>query len=439
MADLITPMFQAWTFIAIGAFMIVTMLIGIVYMLGSLLLNEKMKTWAKMEIVEVFYSAIILLFAISAVPLVDALVQGAISGQDYDETYLRDPGAGIPTEMRLSICGDTIAAAPYSVYHDIPSCHIRLAVYYLREVFAEAKEFAFSVYISYIWTAIAAEFSINVETIWEQTGFITWTPWRGFFTMGNTMKELAFSWVMKIMMLTKFQEIFVRFVAKALFAPLFVVGAILRTFVFTRKLGGLLLAMAVTLYFIYPAFYAFGGLVMIDLKDKARPEWIANTEANPGMSMNPPVANSLYAAGTIPMFGGDVSMGDIRDQLYEYEGWSDEDINRFFREGGANPMNTMDLGDVSHKDDSLAAKAAQYVETQKKFMGWFGEISSKNWYDKITPGYWKSNGMLEILARLTFFSLFFSLFGIIGTIAAIRSLSATFGGDLEIAGLTRLI
>jgi len=439
MADLITPMFQAWMLIAIGALMIVTILVGIVYMLGGLLLNEKMKTWAKMELVEVFYSAMILVLAVSAVPLVDALVQGAISGQDYDYTYLRDPGAGIPYEMGVSICGEEIAAAPHSVYHDIQSCHIRLAIYYLREVFSEGKEFAFSVYISYMWTAIAAEFSINVETVWEQTGFATWNPWRGFFTMGNVMKELAFSWVMKIMMLTKFQEIFVSFVAKALFAPLFVVGAVLRTFAFTRKLGGLLLAIAITLYFIYPAFYAFGGLVMLDLKNKARPEWVANTEANPSGSQNPPIANSLYATGTIPMFGGDISMGDVRNQLYDMEMMNDEDLNRFYREGGANPMNDMDLGDLSHKDDSMTAKATQYVETQKKFLGWFGELSSRNWYDKITPGYWKANGLLEVLARLTFFSLFFSLFGIIGAIASVRSLSATFGGDLEIAGLTRLL
>jgi len=35
--------------------------------------------------------------------------------------------------------------------------------------------------------------------------------------------------------------------------------------------------------------------------------------------------------------------------------------------------------------------------------------------------------------------MFFALFSIIATIASIRSLSTTFGGDIEIAGLTRLI
>ncbi len=439
MADLITPMFQAWGIIAFGAFMIVTMLIGIVYALGSALMNEKMKTWAKMELVEVFYSAVILLLAVSAIPVVDAIVQGVldISGTD-DFTYLRDPGAGIPSETPVHICKeDTIANWEHSVYHNISSCHIRLGVFYLREIFTESKEFAFSVFISYMWTAVLSEFSINVETIWEQTGFVTWTPWRGFFTMGNVMKELAFSWIMKIMMLTKFQEIFLRFVATALFAPLFVSGVILRTFTFTRRLGGLLMAIAITLYFIFPAFYAFGALVMIDLKEEARGDWLLDTEANPHGSNNPPIANSLYSTGSVTMFGGDVPTQELMTELNRIENLDEDEIDALYASGEVVPLG--DLGNLEHKDDSNVEKLEQYVETQKKFYGWFLDVSSKNWYDKFIPRYWKANGLLEILARITFFSLFFSLFGIIGTIAAIRSLSVTFGGDLEIAGLTRLL
>jgi hypothetical protein len=55
------------------------------------------------------------------------------------------------------------------------------------------------------------------------------------------------------------------------------------------------------------------------------------------------------------------------------------------------------------------------------------------------PTSWHPGGEIEVAARLTFFATFFALFGIIGTIAATRSLSATFGGDIELAGLTRLI
>ena len=46
---------------------------------------------------------------------------------------------------------------------------------------------------------------------------------------------------------------------------------------------------------------------------------------------------------------------------------------------------------------------------------------------------------LDLLARLMFFSTFFSFIAVIATIANIKVLSPMLGGDVEIAGLTRLI
>jgi hypothetical protein len=157
----------------------------------------------------------------------------------------------------------------------------------MRELFDETKDFAFSIYLSYIKTSMLSEATINIEFVFEAAGFFTFTPWRGFFTMGNTIKALVFDWAIKIMMLTKFQEVLLRFIAIGLFQALFVIGAILRTFMFTRRLGGLLLGMAIAFYFVFPAFYAYGALVMIDLKEKARPAWMADTTANPDGYKNP--------------------------------------------------------------------------------------------------------------------------------------------------------
>jgi hypothetical protein len=70
---------------------------------------------------------------------------------------------------------------------------------------------------------------------------------------------------------------------------------------------------------------------------------------------------------------------------------------------------------------------------------WFGAVSKRSMVDNFMDYAWLPNGPLDVLSRLTFWSVFFSLFGILGTIAGIRSLSITFGGDIEIAGLTRLI
>lgn len=51
------------------------------------------------------------------------------------------------------------------------------------------------------------------------------------------------------------QEFFLRMVQDALFPILLALGLILRTFFFTRRLGGLLIAVAIGLYTIYPLMY----------------------------------------------------------------------------------------------------------------------------------------------------------------------------------------
>jgi hypothetical protein len=51
----------------------------------------------------------------------------------------------------------------------------------------------------------------------------------------------------------------------------------------------------------------------------------------------------------------------------------------------------------------------------------------------------KNNSFVEIVARVVLSTVFISVFAIVGTISAIKEISKFFGGDVEIAGLTRLI
>ncbi|MBU0533107.1 hypothetical protein KKB44_06460 [Candidatus Micrarchaeota archaeon] len=451
-----------WLWFAGVALALATSLISIVYILSGFLMNEKMRTWAKMELVEVFYSALIIGFAIFGVQAIDAVVQGSLGVENTGGA----PGGGgnfqclgsvtsawIPTTdygnfgsltyRCLDICGEPIAAEELSVYHGIESCHMRLGIWYLREIFTEAKDFAFQIYLDYIKTSMLAEFTINIEFLFEKAGFFTFTPWRGFFTMGNTIKELCFDWAMKIMTITKFQEILLRFIATAFFPAFFVIGAILRTFTFTRRLGGLLLAMAIALYFIFPAFYAFGALVMLDLKDKAYDSWIHNTDANPhGINdPDPPVANTMYVTGDFSMIGGSgtFSTQEAVDRLRYYEGMPPDQYYEAMEAGGSDemPLSGVDLS--ADRSDTEEEQREALESATESGESWFNTVSSQSKIDELIDFAWEPNGPVETLSRLTFWSLFFSLFSVIGTIAAIRSLSMTFGGDIEIAGLTRLI
>ncbi len=459
MAELISALWGGWLWFAGAALGLVTALTGVVYVLSGFLMNEKMRTWAKMELVEIFYSAVIIAIGIGGVTTMDSVVQGALGISNtgaaagavgpfqclgtVTSAYVPVSVNGRKEYQCMDICGQDIAADELSVYHGISSCHMRLGIWFLGETFDEAKDFAYDIYISYIKSSMAAEFTINIEYFTEYAGFFTFNPWRGFFTMGNTVKQLCFDWVMKMMMLLKFQQVLLRYVALALFPGLFVIGALLRTLTFTRRLGGLILAMAIALYFIFPAFYAFGALVMLDMKSKAYNDWMANDKANPTGIKDPPIANTMYINDNIPVLGGTttttVTSQDMKDELAKDE--ADPNFMTRAEQSPGQASSVMpNIGDLSSTTSHTDTEKQNAMESAyNSVVAWKDTMSKEGKYDHFITNAWKQNGPLDALARITFWSLFFALFSIIGTIGVIRSLSITFGGDIEIAGLTRLI
>lgn len=443
---------DVWLPVAFIAMALTSALIALIWILSEVLQNDRMKGWAKMELVELFYSAIILSMAITGLPIIDQLIEGALIGSGGGSgavtTWVYYDVDGARQWVLTDICdnnNDIIGQAETSVYHGVESCHMRLGIWYLRELFDETKNFAFDIYVSYIFTSMIAEFTINIESLFEKAGFFTFTPWKGFFTMGNNIKGVVFDWAIKMMMIQKFQEVMLRFISVALFPALFVIGAVLRTFSLTRRLGGLLLAMAITLYFFYPAFYAFGAMVILGIKNDASVQAAWNAPDNPARNAidnpNPPIANMMYAIGNFSMIGGDgvFKIDDAHNSLKEYQGMTSDNYFDYLerRDRGTNVR--VDLSSTEYENVGEVEKEASYFAAWQKGQEWFTAVSKQNKFDPFISAAWKPNGPVDTMARITFWSVFFSLFSIIGTIAIIRSLSITFGGDIEIAGLTRLI
>ncbi|MGB9635210.1 MAG: hypothetical protein ACPL0A_01910, partial [Candidatus Micrarchaeia archaeon] len=63
---------------------------------------------------------------------------------------------------------------------------------------------------------------------------------------------------------------------------------------------------------------------------------------------------------------------------------------------------------------------------------------SPQFYDPNSPEN-RSYSLTEVAARIILAVTFSSIFSLVGTLSAIREISSLFGGDVEIAGLTRLI
>jgi len=440
-------LYTTWIPLAALALGIAIILTAIFYMFGFALNNDKMKGWAKLELVEIFYSAVII--AVIAVPSVGVLSVADSIIKASMNVGPQGPLVWVPeVDANLSLCGDDIARNRDSPYYNVSDCHIRMGMWFMHELFKETSDFAYKDYLSYIFSAMAADFTMNFEFITEAAGFFTIAPWRGFFTMGNTIKALVFDYAIKLMVLAKFQEMMLAFIAKALFPALFVVGAILRTFTFSRRLGGLLLAMALALYFIFPMFYAFGGLVMLDLKNKVRGNQNF-TEVCSGISKDacndPPISNIMYINGTILIPGGNLNASEALDAANKLEGMTAEERMRAMESSdkGSKPLDSdastgrpgADFGNIT----DISKREEGMLKARNATDDWFKKVSSQSKFDSGVFIAFKAGGPIDVLSRIAFFSVFFSLFGILATIAGIRSLSVTFGGDIEIAGLTHLI
>jgi hypothetical protein len=432
-----------WMMLAALLLMISTGIAGLVYMIGALLSNDRVKAWAKKEIVEIFYSIVLVALTLSLLGVADGVVQNLAYG------------SGGPSSL---VCGSIFSTSPY--YYGVP-CHIRLGMYFMNSLFNEGKGMAYEIYLKYALTSAIAEINVNTEVITEKAGVNAYNPLKGFFMIGNTIKANMFDFIIKIMTLSKFQEVMLRFVALALFPVMFVLGAVLRSFFFTRKLGGLLMAMALALYFVLPMFYVMGGVFYSAFKEQAVADSCNRGACDPDAS----AFRSLYLSyDGMPAVGGsgvvngqpgmsfstamaaDKKQYDTAEFDYAFYGDPQNDPSRqtptaVSQISAGTYLDALDLcKKMTTSDPDVEAKAkATQLEDQSKI--WLTGLTSKSFYNPqvMLFEYLGSGGYIDAVSRLTFFSVFFSFVGLMATIASIKSLSALFGGDLEIAGLTHLI
>lgn len=436
-ALVIEGLMQNYLGVAGMAFGIAISLASLVYLAGSALMNEKIKLWAKMELYEIFFSAVIIVLIFMLVPVATDITNAALNigagGASVTSTYIKIPTASGYSEEYVDLCSDRTLFG----YENLSACHLRLAIYYFRTLYEEGRVFGYNILRTYSWTSFLSETSVTIQVISEKMGMVMWAPWKGLFVMRNQALEFCFNWIVPLMTLNKFQEIFLKFFAIAAFPILVVLGGLLRTFTFTRRLGGLLLGLAIACYFIYPAIYALGGLLIIEIKNEARDEWLANNDANPYGSNDPPIINTLFIKqgdeikiGGVGILG---SYGDIEKEMMKQDWQKEYDRQAREEELRENTTPKMDLGEKV-EDSEKEGLLMRMVSFIKAF---FSFLFSRNFLLDTTA--WNDGGYIEVTARFTVFSILFSLFAIFGTIASIRSLTMTLGGDIELAGLTRLI
>ncbi len=423
------------------------LLAGIVYMFGNLLMNEKIKVWAKGEVVEIVYSAIIFFVIVGFV----------YTGDEIMKSFTKEISpfsAGIICTSDIQAFNTFKSSHGESIdsgYENLP-CHLRIAKNFLASIFYETAGFVKRVGITNSWYIYFSSFSIDFMQSGTTSSFSGSSFSHSIFGFLNA-KSNALSFLfdngIKVLTLVRFQEILINFIGLAIFPVMLTAGVILRVFAITRKLGGLLMALALSLYFIFPIFYIFGDSVYNEIK-------LGQMQQGQNNLMLPLNEQPVLAFLNNPNMKGMPKMLN-GDEVGKNENY---DVNTISNEIGTQFLNQLNFisadkkcEDVIKEEQENRDKQLSLPDILRKLTGLhiFGENSLlATWlndaYNK--GGVWGShinvsfNSIIigiDVLAKAMFFSLFFSFLSIFATIAAVKSLSPMLGGDVEIAGLTHLI
>ena len=393
-------MLSAWSPVVATVTLVSTGILAIIYAVGSLLSNEQMKKWASIEAVEVIYSIIIIAVALFIFALADSAAEGVIGAVH--------PGGP-------ALCTALIS---HPDYHGLP-CHLAVSKNFFHSIFDEGQDFSWGILRSYMWFSIFSSFGISNDFFEHTFGSASFSPFVGFFDVPLAVYGLMFDYSMKALMIAKFQEALVVFIGNSLSPVLFVVGAVLRAFPLSRKLGGLLMAIAVSLYYVYPIFFVMGSVVFDSIALRAP---------------NGDVFGITYADLSSVQASPDYDLSTIytEEQLESGEAFLDYSAQ---------------VGNVCQQERADAEGKIEQTSA------WSNTLSKMDW-EVFVPmsvdgmmgtmgggvfGNYFRGGIIDGTSRLVFFTFFFSFIGIMATIASIKSLSPILGGDIEIAGLTHLV
>ena len=235
----------------------------------------------------------------------------------------------------------------------------------------------------------------------------------------------CFDILSNVLIFIKFQELFLFMNAVYFFPPFLYFGLILRILPFTRKLGGLLLGICLSLFFVLPYLY-IAGWIIIDAAPGFGTKYIIDTSSIvfTFFSFNVVGEDNTQTPIDVGDFAKEQLMKDLEDNpttppvrdssVYGYQELVDEN---------GNLKENVEVG--------IGSEQIQY-EDSKNLYG-----DSKDYLTKQSER--KNNSFVEIVARVVLSVIFVTVFALVGTISAIKEISAFFGGDVEIAGLTRLI
>ncbi|MEM2963299.1 MAG: hypothetical protein QXW70_01555 [Candidatus Anstonellales archaeon] len=362
-------------------------LVAIAYAISKMLSIESLEAYARSEIAHMFLSVIILI-------LITFAAEAFNSGADR--------------YARLILAADPLSSV---VCTNTEPCQVSLAKNYLGIIFNSSKQMAGQI----IWInstfMFLSDIGVGLRLTIIPMSDLSIKPFAALSMVSDALL-IAIDILYKMMIALRFQEYLLDIIWQTIFPIFLIFGFFLRNFFLTRRLGGLMIAIAVGFYFVYPFMYALSGYILIGYS---------------GRTLNPLNIDRL---GLINPFeiggGGNITRESMPtpESLFEIEPTRINLVGEQSQptmEGYLRILRSL-IQHILEIFRSLVDVPHAFLRTYRGSAWIIGE-----------------GGVFESVARMMIFSLFMPFVAIMSTIASIKILSPLLGGDVEIAGLTRLI
>ncbi len=211
-------------------------LVGIAYLLSRIMKNHQLEDWSKNEFVQVLVSAAI----IGGLVLLMAPGSGIIT-KAFESLK---PDIDLTTVSPLSITGGSLVLVDCETIGLPDGTVICYATQYLNVLQTQILNLMASIFIFNMLLDVLSKFSVDIVVV-------NITPLAGFSSIvqvfNSVLQSLLFLGILVRVEIALLQ--FINSTALSIFLP---VGAVLRTFFGTRKIGGALIALAVGMYIVFP-------------------------------------------------------------------------------------------------------------------------------------------------------------------------------------------
>ena len=272
---------EFWTsyqLIAIIVVFISIAILAIVYMLGRAFSNDKMTGWAIEEFYQAFASILIIALVIFVIGFFTDLSLQLLKVAEFN----CDVGARICTytEIRmipttLGFGGKRIDLKECGGEKGVP-CHIAIAQSRVNSMFDIVRFNAADKVVRSGWLRIIKSLSFRIKapfvgklgTVSNTFGVgVAFSPFAGIVLLNDSYGNV-FEFLTKALQFLSVHNIMFTIIEKVIFPLFLVAGIVLRAVSPFRKLGGLLIAIAVGLYFIYPFMFILQSLILAPDPDK---------------------------------------------------------------------------------------------------------------------------------------------------------------------------